>query len=706
VTATLPFRNDELPLAERIEDLLARLSPAEKIGQLMHDNPAVPHLGLPAYNWWNEACHGVGRNGRATIFPQTIALGATFDRGLVQSIAEIIATEARAKHHAAARAQAGTTQQYQGLTFWAPNINLYRDPRWGRGQETFGEDPVLTGELGAAFVHGLQGDHPHYLKTAACAKHLAVHSGPEAQRHGFNARVSERDLRESYLPHFERLVRAGVEAVMGAYNRTNGEPCCASANLQRILRDEWGFTGHFVSDCGAVDDFHRGHQITPGPVESAALALNHECDLNCGCTYNDLAEALRRQLVTEAEIDRSLRRLLRTKFRLGLFDPPERVPGATTPLAVVNCAAHRAVARRAAVNSIVLLKNNGLLPLAASVRNMMVVGPGAASVDALLGNYFGLNPQLVTLLEGLTARAPEGCRVGYSPGCLPDDASTPPSPAAIYECSCADVTIAVLGTLPVYEGEEGDAFASRAAGDRTAIELTESQRLFLAKLRANQKPVVLIFTSGGAIACPEAHEWCDAILQVWYPGCEGGHAVAEVLFGDAEPGGRLPVTVPRATADLPPFEDYAMAGRTYRFATKPPLYPFGYGLGYTTWTLADLRCEAAVAGPAGPLEASVLIRNTGTRPGRTVIQFYVSPPAGCGGPGVKLVDFAALELAPGAATRVVGRLPAATWSVHGADGLPRHTPGDWQIIAAFAAPGERAQELGSPLPLQTKVGVN
>ncbi|MDI1247441.1 MAG: glycoside hydrolase family 3 C-terminal domain-containing protein, partial [Lacunisphaera sp.] len=369
-------------------------------------------------------------------------------------------------------------------------------------------------------------------------------------------------------------------------------------------------------------------------------------------------------------------------------------------------AAHRALARPAAVNSIVLLKNNGVLPLAPTIRNLMVVGPGAASVDALLGNYFGLSPQLVTILEGITARAPEGCRLGYSLGCLPDDATTPPSPAAIYECSCADVTLAVLGTLPVYEGEEGDAFASRAAGDRQAIELSESQRHFLARLRANPKPVVLILTGGGAIACPEAHEWCDAILHVWYPGCEGGHAVADVLFGDAEPGGRLPLTVPRATADLPPFEDYAMAGRTYRFATKTPLYPFGYGLGYTTWVLEDLRCLPAKTGPAGSLAVSVLVRNTGTHPGRTVVQFYISSPTGCGGPSVKLFDFATLDLVPGAGTRVAARLPAASWCVHGDDGLPRHTPGVWRIFAALAAPVDRARELGVPDPLLFSVVVN
>ncbi len=692
-----PFRDPDLPLEARLDDLVARLELKEKIGQLMHDCPAVPRLGLPAYNWWNEACHGVGRNGRATVFPQTIGLGATFDRALVREIGDAISTEARAKHHAAARARGdGGSSWYQGLTFWTPNINLYRDPRWGRGQESFGEDPVLTGELGAALVRGLQGDDPRHLKVAACAKHFAVHSGPEAKRHGFDARVSARDLHESYLPHFERLVREGVEAVMGAYNRTNGEPCCASPALQKILREDWGFAGHFVSDCGAVDDFHRGHALTPGPVESAALALQHGTDLNCGSTYHDLLGAHQRGLVTEADIDRALRRVLRTRFRLGLFDPAERVAYAAIPADVIACDAHRALTRRAAANSLVLLKNNGVLPLAPTVRSAMVVGPGAASVDALLGNYFGLSPAMSTILEGLVERAPEGLRLSYSLGCLPNDERVPPGPAAVWECAQADVTIAVLGTLPVFEGEEGDAFGSSLAGDRERIELPASQRAFLEKLRANQKPTILVLTGGGAIACPEAAEWCDAILHVWYPGAEGGRAVASVLFGDAEPGGRLPVSVPRATEDLPPFEDYAMRGRTYRFAEKPPLFPFGYGLGYTTWALSG--AHIASDAQAEPASASVDVTNTGTRAGRTVVQFYRVPPPGADAPRLALFDFAVVELGAGETRTVTARLAPQLWEIHDDAGRRQRAPGAWRIVAAFAAPTERACELGVPDP--------
>lgn len=698
---SLPFRDPDLPLERRVADLIARLEPAEKVSQLMHDSAAIPRLGIPAYNWWNEGCHGVGRNGRATVFPQNVGLGATFDRALLREVGDVIATEARAKHHAAVRARGdGSSGWYQGLSFWTPNINLFRDPRWGRGQETFGEDPVLTGELGAALVRGLQGDDPRHLKVAACAKHFAVHSGPESKRHGFDAHVSPRDLRESYLPHFERVVRTGVEAVMGAYNRTNGEPCCASQSLQQILRDEWGFGGHYVSDCGAVDDFHRGHGVTPGPVESAALALKHGTDLNCGCTFHDLTEALRRGLVTEEDLDRALRRVLRTRFRLGLFDPPERVAFAGIGPEVVASPPHLMLARRAAVNSLVLLKNTGVLPLAPTVRSAMIVGPAAASVDALLGNYFGLGPQLVTIVEGLAERAPEGLRLGYSVGCLADDDRVPPGPGAVWECSQTDVTIAVLGTLPVYEGEEGDAFASPLAGDRARIELPAAQRAFLARLRENRKTTILILMGGGAIACPEEAEWCDAILHAWYPGAEGGRAIASVLFGDAEPGGRLPVTVPRRTEDLPPFEDYAMAGRTYRYAAAPPLFPFGFGLGYTTWTLVDGHLETDARGE--PRAFHVTIRNTGARAGRTVVQLYRVPPANASGPQLALVDFLPVELRAGEARPVMFPLPSTTWTLHDEAGLRQRVADTWEIVAAFAAPTARAAELGVPAPLRTK----
>ena len=575
-----PFFDSGLPLARRVDDLVARLTLTEKINQLLHENNPIERLGVPAYNWWNEACHGVGRNGRATVFPQVIALGATWNRALVQRVATI-SDEARAKHHAAVAA--GRRGQYQGLTFWTPNINIFRDPRWGRGQETFGEDPYLTGELGSAMVRGLQGDHPHYLKTAACAKHYAVHSGPEQDRHGFDAVPTAKDLYETYLPAFEKLVRAGVEAVMGAYNRTLGEPCCAShLLLADILRGRWGFKGHVVSDCGAIDDFHVQHKVTKNAAESAALAVRNGCDLNCGCTYNDLVVAVQDGLITEAEIDTSLRRVLSTKFRLGLFDPPgaRSVVRHSTDISNRQRRSTARSSREAAVESIVLLKNNGVLPLRTDHESMLVTGPTAANTNALLGNYYGFSPRLVTIAEGILASAAEGCRAVYRAGC-PLSGTMAPGVNYTYPTAAeSEITIAVVGLDPALEGEEGDTVASESGGDRETVELPECQRDFLIELRKHAKRLVVVLTGGSAIAAPEVHDLADAVLQVWYPGCEGGTAVADVLFGRTCPSGKMPVTVPRRTEDLPAFTDYGMRGRTYRFTEVEPLYPFGFGLTY------------------------------------------------------------------------------------------------------------------------------
>ena len=449
----------------------------EKISQMVHGNVAIERIGVPAYNWWNEACHGIGRSGRATVFPQVIGMGATWNRALVQQVASVIADEARAKHHAAVAA--GRRGQYQGLTFWTPNINIFRDPRWGRGQETFGEDPYLMGELGVAMVRGLQGDDPTYYKTAACAKHFAVHSGPERERHSFDARPSQKDLSETYLPAFEKLVRAGVESVMGAYNRMLGEVCCGSRLLLvEILRKRWGFKGHVVSDCAAIDDFHLHHKVTKNSIESAALAVRNGCDLNCGCTYNDLLFAVKEGLVSDADIDTSVRRLLTAKFRLGLFDPPARVPWSKTPLSIVDSEPHRALSRRMAVESIVLLKNNGILPLRADYDSVLVAGPTGANTAALLGDYYGVSPRLVSLLEGITERAGENCRVNYRAGCPILSAMAPGVNYTYSAAAESEITIAVLGYDPTLEGEEVDARASPTDGDRDDVGLPKVQREF------------------------------------------------------------------------------------------------------------------------------------------------------------------------------------------------------------------------------------
>ncbi len=682
---------------------MARLTLTEKINQLLHENAPVARLGVPAYNWWNEACHGVGRNGRATVFPQVIGLAASWNRALLEEVASTTSDEARAKHHAALAA--GRHGQYQGLTFWTPNVNIFRDPRWGRGQETFGEDPCLTGELGCAVVRGLQGNHATYLKTAACAKHYAVHSGPEQDRHEFDALPSAKDLAETYLPAFERLVEAGVEAVMGAYNRVNGEPCCGSPFLlQRVLRERWGFRGHVVSDCGAIDDFHRTHKVTTDAAASAALAVRSGCDLNCGCTFNDLVVAVERGLITEAEIEVSLRRLLATKFRLGLFDPAERVPWSGLSPAVIDCDAHRAVARRAAVESMVLVKNNGVLPLRADHESILVTGPTAANTTALLGNYYGFSPRMVTLAEGILGRAPESCRVVYRMGC---PLSSPMAPGINYTYGTAaenEITIAVLGLDPSLEGEEGDTVASATGGDRDVIELPAVQRDFLVELRRHARKLVVILTGGSAIAAPEVHDLADAVLLAWYPGCEGGRAVADVLFGDAAPSGKLPVTVPRRTADLPPFEDYSMRGRTYRFATIDPLYPFGFGLGYGRLTYGVLTPGAATLAAGETLTLETTLTNSGDRAVAETVQCYLTPPATWPeAPRAVLVDFQKVALPPGRTVTVRFRLPASAFAQVDSAGARVHVPGDYGVVVGSSSPGPRSQELGAPAPAMATV---
>ena len=703
MAAPYPFLDPELPADRRISDLIGRLTLEEKVGQMLHESRAVERLGIPAYNWWNEACHGVGRNGRATVFPQVIGLGATWNRALVERVAGIISDEARAKHHAAVAA--GRRGQYQGLTFWTPNINLFRDPRWGRGQETFGEDPFLMGELGLAMVRGLQGDDPRYMKAAACAKHFAVHSGPEAERHGFDARPTQKDLFETYLPAFEKLVRGGVEAVMGAYNRTLGEPCCASSYLLLdILRGRWGFKGHVVSDCGALDDIHLHHKVTRNEAESAALAVRNSCDLNCGGTYAYLMAAVKEGLITERDIDASVRRLLATKLKLGLLDPQDRVPWSRTTDAVIDSYAHRAAARQAAVESIVLLKNNGVLPLRRNQESILVTGPTAANTCALLGDYFGISSRLVTIMEGITEAVSEGCRIVYRTGC---PLLSAPAPGVNYTFGTAaenEITIAVLGLDPSLEGEEGDAVASPTDGDRSYIELPPVQLAFLLELRKHARKLVVVLTGGSAIAVPEAQEIADAVLQVWYPGCEGGRAVADVLFGAHPPSGKMPVTVPYRTADLPAFNDYGMKSRTYRFATTEPLYPFGFGLGYGRPEYGPMRVDAPTLAAGGHVTLRTSLRNAGSKAIEEAVQCYVQPPRDWpDAPLATLVDFQKLSVPAGATVQVEFRLPAAAFAQFDAAGRKVHHPGRYGVVVGSASPGARAQALGAPGPAAGEV---
>jgi len=607
----------------KINQLISQMTLEEKVSQLLYTSPGIPRLGIPEYNWWNECLHGVARAGVATVFPQAIALAATFDTDFVRSVGDAISDEARAKYNEAI--QQGNRGQYWGLTFWTPNINIFRDPRWGRGQETYGEDPYLTGCIGTALVRGLQGDDPENLKLAACAKHYAVHSGPEKYRHTFNAVVSKKDLFETYLPAFKALVDAGVESVMGAYNRTLGEPCCGSYFLlKEILRDAWGFKGHVVSDCWAIRDFHEGHKVTHSPEESAALALNAGCDLNCGCTYPELVVSRKKGLVTEDAINTALKRLLRTRFKLGMFDRPGSGKYGKLGRKVINCAKHRNLALRAAEKSIVLLKNaNGLLPLDSSPKKITVVGPGAANAHTLFGNYYGVASRFITVLEGLGEKIKDkfGINIEYRQGCLmygDNDMSN----AEFGQANAADLVIAVMGLDGAIEGEEGDAIASDSNGDRTGIELPPWQLKFLQKVRAAGKPVILVLTGGSPIAVPD--DIADAVIFAWYPGEQGGKAVADIIFGDVVPSGKLPITFPASTSQLPPYEDYSMKGRTYRYMTEKPLYPFGFGLSYTNFHFDSLELSSSSIQAGSAVKAAVTVRNTGKRDADEVVQIYIS----------------------------------------------------------------------------------
>jgi beta-glucosidase len=700
---TPPYQDHSRPLDERVRDLLGRMTLEEKISQMAHGAAAIPRLGIPAYNFWSEALHGVGRNGRATVFPQAIGMAATWDPALIQRIADAIADEGRAKYHATLRRK-GDTLLYQGLTFWSPNVNIFRDPRWGRGQETWGEDPYLTGEMGAAFVRGLQGDHPTYLKAAACAKHYAVHSGPEKDRHTFDAVVSRRDMYDTYLPAFKKLVtEANVEAVMGAYNRTNGEPCCASRLLLGdILRGEWGFTGHVVSDCGALGDIHNTHKYTRDGAESAALALKEGCDIGCDCVYTDhLAEAIERGLATEADLDRALARTLTTRFKLGMFDPPEQVPFAATPMSVVGCQEHRDLAHQAAAKSVVLLKNkDNVLPIRDDVRSICVLGPTAASIEVLLGNYYGVSDTLTTILEGVIGRVSEEVKVEYRPAVQLTRANANAVDWSVHVAADSDLTIACMGLSPLMEGEEGDAMLSTEAGDRSEIGLPAAQVAYLKKIAAQGAKIVLVLAGGSPIALGEVEDLVEAVVFVWYPGQEGGRAVTDVLFGDIAPSGKLPLTFPQSMQQLPPYEDYAMAGRTYRYMTAEPLYPFGFGLSYTQFAYGGLELaqERIKAGEA--LTIRYTLANTGAVEAEEVAQVYLSDlEASVPVPQHKLIGFQRVRLAPGQRQTLEFTITPEALALVDDDGQSRLEPGQFRVTVGGCSPGARGAALGAPAPV-------
>jgi beta-glucosidase len=689
--------NPAISFGERLQLLIGEMTLKEKISQLSYDAAAIERLGVPEYNWWSEALHGVARNGRATVFPQPIGLGATFDRELIHCIYSAVSDEARAKF--AISQEIGNYAQYAGLTFWTPNINIFRDPRWGRGMETYGEDPYLTAQLGMEVVRGLQGDDPKYLKVGACAKHYAVHSGPEALRHEFDAITSLKDLHETYLPAFKALVtEANVESVMGAYNRVLGEPACASNLLVGdILFKEWEFKGHFLSDCWAIQDFHSGHKVTQDVVESAAMALNHGVSLNCGNSFPSLNEALARGLVSEETIDERLAELFITRFELGLFDPPAMNPYNDVDESVINSEEHAKIAYEAAVKSVVLLKNNGVLPLDKNIKTLYVTGPQANNSTVLMGNYYGMSGRLVNILEGITSRVSAGTTVDYRMGVLEYWDNINPVDWATGSVASSDATIAVMGISQLLEGEEGESLASPSYGDRIDLNLPSNQLDYLKKMKKNSngKPVIVVMTGGSPITMPEVEELADAILWVWYPGQEGGNAVADLIFGNEVPSGKLPISFPESVDQLPPYEDYSMKERTYRYMTSKPLYPFGFGLSYTDFSYNDLHLDREEIAPGESVTLSVMVKNTGERDAEEVVQLYVSvPDSGGNQPRWSLKNFTRVELGSASATEVSFKLDSHTLEQFSEEGVARVVPGEYWVYVGNGSPGERSEELG------------
>lgn len=682
----------------RAQDLVSRMTLEEKVGQMVHNAPAIPRLGVPSYDWWNECLHGVARAGQATVFPQAIGLAATFDDDLVYRVAGAISDEARAKHHASVRA--GYRDRYRGLTFWTPNINIFRDPRWGRGQETYGEDPFLTSTLGTAFVRGLQGNHPRYLKVAATAKHFAVHSGPEGDRHHFDAIATPKDLEATYFPAFEALVDAGVESVMCAYNRVNGEVACGSEwLLEDVLRSQWGFEGHVVSDCWALRDFDEHHKITEDNAQSAALALRSGTDLNCGNSYPSLLEAVERGLVTETEIDATLARLLTTRFKLGMFDPEALNPYAHIEVDVVASPAHRKLSREAATRSLVLLKNNGVLPLSKNLKKIYVNGPLAADAAVLLGNYSGVSDDLATVLESVVGSVGAATMVSYQQGSLLDRDNVNPIDWYSDVADDADVTIAVMGINNLLEGEEGAAIASPGKGDRFDIGLPDNQLAFLRKMREHSERLVVVLFGGSPMTLGEVHGLADAVLLAWYPGQEGGRAIADVLFGDASPSGRLPITFPQSLDQLPPYDDYSMDGRTYRYMTKEPLYPFGFGLSYTRFTYGDLELSPVEIDPGADTTVSVEVTNAGSVAAEEVVQLYVTDDAASTSvPLASLARFRRVELKPGETRSVTFELTPQDLELVNDAGERVLESGAFTVTVGGASPVERAVALGGAKP--------
>ena len=704
---------------KQAEELVDQMTLMEKASQLRYDAPAIPRLHIPAYNWWNESLHGVARGGTATVFPQAIGLAASFDREMLEEIGEAIALEGRAKYNAAVKLD--DRDIYKGLTFWAPNVNIFRDPRWGRGHETYGEDPYLSSRLGISYIRGLQGDG-ETMKAAACAKHFAVHSGPEALRHEFDAEVSEKDLRETYLPAFQACVQEGhVEAVMGAYNCVNGEPCCGSKTLlKKILREEWGFDGHVVSDCWAIKDFHENHLVTGTPVQSAALAMEAGCDLNCGVTYLHLVHACQQGLVTEAQITEAAVRLFTTRILLGMFDGSEYD---SVPYTVVECKEHRDLSERAARESAVLLKNNGILPLdREKIKTIGIIGPNADSRKALIGNYHGTSSEYITVLEGVRRLVGDEVRILYSDGCHLYENKTENlareqdrlSEARIVARE-SDVVILCLGLDETLEGEEGDTGNSYASGDKVDLRLPKSQRMLMEAVAMEKKPTVLCLMAGSDIDLSFAEKHFDAIVDLWYPGAYGGAAAADILFGKCSPSGKLPITFYESLEVLPSFEDYSMRGRTYRYLEQKAQYPFGYGLTYTKMKIRNVWLENAEKDmkevtDGENAEAAVIVcaevENCGGMDSQEVLQIYIrDTESEHETPHPHLAGFERIFVEKGVKKLVKIPVNRSAFTVVDESGRRFTDSGKYEIFAGFSQADLRSVELTGERPVRVEYEV-
>ena len=692
---------------KRATELVEKMTLSEKISQMLNWAPAIERLGIPAYNWWNEALHGVARAGVATVFPQAIGLAASFDEDMLEEVAEAVSTEGRAKYNM--QQKYGDKDIYKGLTFWAPNVNIFRDPRWGRGHETYGEDPYLTSRLGVRFVEGLQGHDDTYMKSAACAKHFAVHSGPEDERHFFNAVASKQDMWETYLPAFEALVtEADVESVMGAYNSTNGEPCCGSKTLLKdILRDKWGFKGHVVSDCWAIKDFHEGHMVTDGPVESVAMAVNNGCDLNCGNLFSYLEDAVKQGLVKEEAITEAVIRLFTTRMKLGMFD--EKTPFDDISYSVVDSKEMRKLNREVAEKCVVLLKNqDNLLPLDKNkIKCVGVIGPNANNRRALVGNYEGTAGRYVTITEGIQDYLGDDVRVMVSDGChLYQDRFQGLSQAddRLSEvkgvCEQADVIIACLGLDSGLEGEEGDQGNQFASGDKPNLNLPGKQEEILKVMVESGKPVILVLLSGSALAVNYADENVGAILQGWYPGAEGGNAIARIIFGDVCPEGKLPVTFYRSSEELPDFKDYSMKNRTYRYMKNEALYPFGYGLSYTDFELDNIKADTEIITEKG-VNITLDIKNIGDMAGRETVQVYVKANRE-NTPNAQLKAFKKVELDKKENKQLSIHLPYKAFALCNEEGEALVEKGDYTVYVGTSQPDSRSVKLTGKKPFELK----